>query len=143
MALGSAGQSFERQCQAALCGSLDSSTNTLGSAVSLMASWRSPQTASTSLTVFVLRALTESLCSHSLAGAVKRTQRIGMPKLCARLTQYFRVSTSALVLSVRSVRNGVPIYCDEFTHPLRRNRLSSDDVLRLLDIGRAVEYQSK
>jgi hypothetical protein len=45
------------------------------------------------------KARTVSLCSHSLAGAVKRTHRIDTFNFCASLTQTARVSGSAFVLS--------------------------------------------
>lgn len=46
-----------------------------------------------------LKALTASLCSHNFAVAVKSTQRIGTLCFSASLTQWARVSVSALVLS--------------------------------------------
>ena len=54
------------------------------------------------LTSLVFSALTESLCSHNRAGAVKRIRRMGISKSRATFTHSFRVSISALVLSVMS-----------------------------------------
>jgi hypothetical protein len=51
------------------------------------------------LTEFAFNALTESLCSHNLAGAVKRIKRMGILNSCATPAQCFRVSMSAFVLS--------------------------------------------
>ena len=58
-------------------------------------------------TVCGFMALTASLCSASLLGAVKRTRRIGTLNSRATLTQYARVSMSALVLSVMHCELGV------------------------------------
>lgn len=46
-----------------------------------------------------MSARTTLLCSHTLVGAVKSTQRMGTLNLAARAIQSARVSASALVLS--------------------------------------------
>lgn len=54
----------------------------------------------------ISRARTVSLCSHSLVGAVKSTQRMGTLSFSARPTQSALVSTSAFVLSGRGDQYG-------------------------------------